>query len=90
MAPSDQRALLLELALQVVVHADRIEAQIGYAALGERLGVEQLDSDQEIVELGIPTLMVRRGTDVKLTIQFDAQASSSRRDPKLVELIVKA
>jgi hypothetical protein len=27
---------------------------------------------------------------VKLTIQFDAQASSSRRDPKLVELIVKA
>ncbi|ARR55209.1 hypothetical protein HY78_18050 [Rhizorhabdus wittichii DC-6] len=90
MAPSDQRALLLDLSLQVVVHADRIEAQIGYAALGERLGVEQLDSDQEVVELAILTLMVWRGTDVKLTIQFDASASSSRRDPKLVELIVKA
>lgn len=33
--------------------------------------------------------MVRRGADVKLT-QFDARASSLRRDPKLVELIVKA
>ncbi|QTH21588.1 recombinase family protein [Rhizorhabdus wittichii] len=89
-APSDQRALLLELSLQVIVHADRIEAKVGYAALGERLGVEQFDADREVVELSIPTLMVRRGTDVKLTIQFDAQASSSRRDPKLVELIVKA
>jgi DNA invertase Pin-like site-specific DNA recombinase len=90
MAPSEQRALLLELSLQVIVHADRIEAKVGYAALGERLGVEQFDADREVVELSIPTLMVRRGTDVKLTIQFDASASSARRDPKLVELIVKA
>ncbi|WP_157783529.1 hypothetical protein, partial [Rhizorhabdus wittichii] len=90
MSPSDQRALLPELALQVVVHADRIEAKVDHAALSHRLGVEQLDSDQEVVELAIPTLMVQRGTDVKLTIQFDASASSSRRDPKLVELIVKA
>lgn len=90
MAPSDQRALLLELAARVIVHADRIEAKIDHAALGRRLGIEAPESDRDAIDLSIPTLMVRRGTDVKLTIQFDVPASPSRRDPKLVELIVKA
>ncbi len=90
MAPSDQRALLLELSLHVIVHADRIEATVNHGALGRRLGAGRLEPDHAAISLAIPTLMVRRGTDVKLTIQFDAQASSLRRDPKLVELIVKA
>lgn len=90
MAPSVQRALLLELSLQAVVHADRIEARINHAALGRRLGIETPNSDCNAIELDIPILVARRGTDVKLVIRFDASALSSRRDPKLVELIVKA
>ncbi|KKC24577.1 recombinase family protein [Sphingomonas sp. SRS2] len=90
MAPSDQRALLLELEARVIVHADRVEAKIDHGSLGRRLGIEMVESDHDPIELSIPTLMVRRGTDVKLTIQFDASACSSRRDPKLVELIVQA
>jgi hypothetical protein len=90
LAPSEQRGLLLDLSLKVVVHADRIEATIDQTALGRRLGFEVSTSDQDAIALSIPTLMVRRGTDVKLTILFDALASSARRDPKLVELIVKA
>ena len=90
MPPSDQRALFLELELKLVVHADRIEAKIDHAALGRRLGIELPNQDADAIELSISTLIVRRGTDNKLVIQFDAPASSSRRDPKLVELIVEA
>ncbi|WP_340317618.1 hypothetical protein [Rhizorhabdus argentea] len=55
-----------------------------------KLGMEKPTLDTETIELAIPTLIVRRGTDVKLTIRFDAPAQPSRRDPKLVELIMKA
>ena len=67
---------------------ERLLRQAGGEAL--ELGIEVSASDQEAIALSTPTLMVRRGTDVKLTILFDALASSARRDPKLVELIVKA
>ncbi|KRB82300.1 hypothetical protein ASE00_09455 [Sphingomonas sp. Root710] len=90
MSPSDQRALLLDLDLTVIVDADRIEAQIAHSQLGKRLGIDRFDADHTPIALSIPTLLVRRGTDVKLTIQFDAAASPSRRDAKLVELIAKA
>lgn len=81
---------MLELSLHITIHTDHIDARIDPAALGTRLGMEKLPFDAATIALAIPTLIVRRGTDVKLTIRFDAPAQPSRRDPKLVELIVKA
>lgn len=89
MASSEQRAPLLDLSLQVIIHADWIEAEVGHAALGKRLGLEGARSEEPI-DLSIPTLMVRRGAAVKLTIEFGVPSDTSRRDPKLVELIAKA
>ncbi|RYD48639.1 MAG: recombinase family protein, partial [Verrucomicrobiaceae bacterium] len=90
MAPSVQRGLFLDLGLTVIVHSDRIEAKIDHAALAERLGLGNNDQDQAPVELIIRTIQIRRGDDVKLKIEFDAPASSSRRDSRLLELIAKA
>lgn len=89
MAPSEHRALLLDLSLNVIVHADRIEAKVDHAAFAKRVGLTVAKPDEPI-DLVIPTLMVGRGKAVKLTIQFDASSDTSRRDTRLVELIVKA
>ncbi|WP_157783451.1 hypothetical protein [Rhizorhabdus wittichii] len=76
--------------LKVVVYTDHIEAKVDHAALAGRLGIEVNDPDHDPVELIIQTVQVRRGEEVKQKIQFDVPASSSRRDPRLIELIAKA
>ncbi|KKC25433.1 recombinase family protein [Sphingomonas sp. SRS2] len=90
MAPSAQRGLYLDLGLKVTVYTDRIEATMAHAGLAQGLGIERADLDQPPIELGIPTVQVRRGDDVKLKIEFDAPAVAARRDPRLLELIAKA
>jgi DNA invertase Pin-like site-specific DNA recombinase len=90
MAPSAQRALLLDLDLRAAIHAERIEASISVGKLADRLGIVGYATAAEVrTALIVSTIMVRRGTDVRLTIQADAQ-SHGRRDPRLIELIAKA
>lgn len=79
-----------QIAAAVIIHADRIEASIDPQALGKRLGIEDPDSQDQRIDVAVPTVVVRRGGDAKLTIRFDAPTMLARRDPNLLGLIVKA
>lgn len=90
MPPSAQRALLMDLNAKVSIHVDRVEASVGHAELGARLGLRDCDPDQPAISVAIPTVNVRRGDDLKLVIQFDSPPSSTQPDLTLLELIAKA
>lgn len=90
MPPSAHRALLMDLNAKVVIHVDSVEASIGHAELGMRLGLQDCDPDQPAIRLLIPTLEVRRGDDVKLVIHFDSPPPSTQPDLTLLELIARA
>jgi hypothetical protein len=91
MSASDQRDLMQQLTLDIVVHADRIEASVDAAGLAIRLGLDgDLASGIERCPIDVPTIMIGRGSAVRLTIASDKQANPSRRNPKLVEMIVRA
>ena len=86
---SEQRALLLELGGQVVVHADRVDASFRPQRLAEQLELPPGSEDDIVHPLAVSTQLVRRGTQRKLVIAAEP-AAPSQRDPKLVELIVRA
>ena len=88
--PARLRALLLAIDLRMVIHADRIEASIDATRLGEQLGHAVADSDETRVPLIVPSIVVRRGGEVRLTILPPSSPSPARRDTKLVELLVRA
>lgn len=91
MSGSDQRDLMQQLALNIVVRADRIEASIDTTALATRLGLDVGSaSGLERCPLDVPTIMVGRGSAVRLIIAKEKEADAGRRDPKLVEMIVRA
>lgn len=91
MSASDQRDLMHQLTLDITVHADRIEASIDATALAMRLGLDaQASSGLQQCPLDVPTIMVGRGSAVRLAIANEKAADPSRRDPKLVEMIVRA
>ena len=91
MSVSQARAPMLEIDLQVGIHTDHIDATIDLAKLGRRLGYDQADVQSSARQaLHIPSVVVRRGKLVQLTILPQSSSSPSRRDPKLIKLVARA
>jgi hypothetical protein len=83
MAISEQREVLIDLALQLIVHRDSIDVSIDPVALGRRLNIVAAVDDpipSQRYPLAVPTTIVRRGRDVKMIIATNAQTSPARRD----------
>ncbi len=87
---ADVRTRLLAIDLQVIVHADRIEASCSRKRL-----LALFDPALEIlkarsrVSFDVPASLQRRGHEVKLRLEPTGDVSAPR-DPKLVNLIVRA
>jgi hypothetical protein len=90
--PSALRAHLVTMDLGVVVHEGKIEASVDLVHLGRALGSTSDESASEggRIQLDVPTILVQRGKQVRLTILGETQVAGGRRDSKLVELIVRA
>jgi hypothetical protein len=90
--PSALHAHLVTMDLGVVVYEGKIEASVDLVHLGRALGSTSDESASEggRIQLDVPTILVQRGKQVRLTILGKTQVTGGRRDSKLVELIVRA
>lgn len=89
-----QRALLQSLGCRIVIHADRIDANMSQQAVISVLNAEtdplaKLDDQGISIPLTIPTMVVRQGAALKLVLKAP-RGFDRKPDAGLVDLIVKA
>ena len=85
----DQRALMTELDVRLVVDANLLEADIDLDSLRARLGVTSPPEQGHRHQLDLPGRPRRRAHEIRLVIPGD-DAKPSHRDGRLVALLVKA
>lgn len=89
-----QRVLLQSLGCRIVIHVDRIDADLSQQAAlsvldGLTYPLTEADDEDVIIPLTIPTMVVRQGAALKLVLKAP-RGFDRKPDAGLVDLIVKA
>ena len=88
-APLEQRCLVDEFDLQLVVDGHVLKADIALDGLANRLGLEDWTADGARVPLAIASRPRRRGREIRLIVTND-DAAPVVRDARLIALLAKA
>ncbi len=77
---------------RIDLHEYGFEIRIDGAGLASELELEAMSPDAELLQITFPAVRVRRGHQLRLVIpgKDTAQASSPRRDDKLIALVAEA
>jgi DNA invertase Pin-like site-specific DNA recombinase len=87
LAPASQREILLHILQRVVITQDSITIVLKAQALGARLGLSNIDRNEEI-QISYSIAIRRRGVETRLIIENSTDPE--KPDEKLVNLVVRA